>query len=105
VEDNFFDGIDASPSEVRITGSRNRVSGLLIILPRFTTDRVEDVVRFGQPSADRPRTGGRFASDGSLSYPTGSGSLQRRWGAGGPVDTDAESDCGWGFNNWGPPTP
>lgn len=105
MEDNFFDGIDASPSEVRITGSRNRVSGLLIILPRFTTDRVEDVVRFGQPSADRPRTGGRFASDGSLSYPTGSGSLQRRWGAGGPVDTDAESDCGWGFNNWGPPTP
>jgi hypothetical protein len=105
VEDNFFDGIDASPSEVRITGSRNRVSGLLIILPRFTTDRVEDVVRFGQPSADRPRTGGQFASDGSLSYPTGSGSLQRRWGPNRPVDTDAESDWGWGFNNWGAPTP
>jgi hypothetical protein len=105
VAGDFFGGIDAHPSEVRITGSRNRVSGLLIILPRFTTDRVEDVVRFGLPTTDRPATGGRFASDGSLGFPTGSASNQRRWSGGRPADTDAESDWMWGISSWGAPTP
>lgn len=98
VPSGFFADIDTAPSEVRLSGSRNRASGLLVIFPVFTEDVLDDVVRFGAPEADRPATGGTYASDGTLGNPSGSTSLARRWGAGSPLDTDAESD-------WRPPQP
>lgn len=105
VADDFFGDIDSRPSEIRLVGERNRVSGLLVIFPMFTTDTVDDVVRFGQPSSDRPNTGGTFVSSGALDNPSGSLSLQRRWGSGGPVDNNSEADWLQQFTSWGVPTP
>lgn len=105
VADKFFGDIDSEPSEIRLIGERNRVSGLLVIFPMFTADQVDDVIRFGQPPADRPVSGGTFAPNGSLIYPTGSGPLQRWWGPSGPIDTDQETDWTLGASSWGQPTP
>lgn len=105
VESGFMGAIRSAPSEVRLTGSRNRASGLLVIIPLFTKDVVDDVVRFGLPSADRPATGGTFTPDSTLGNPSGSVHLQRRWGAAGPVDTDSESDWVLSGQSWGVPTP
>jgi hypothetical protein len=106
VPSSFFADMDSAPSEVRILGSRNRVSGMLAIFPLVTKDTIDDVVRFGQPPGDRPVTGGTFTSDGSLTNPSGSTSLAREWWASRPLDTDREAD--WrdeGTTSWGVPTP
>lgn len=105
VADDFFGDIGSRPSEIRLVGERNRVSGLLVIFPMFTTDTVDDVVRFGQPPSDRPNTGGTFVSSGTLDNFSGSASLQRQWGGGGPVDNDAEADWLKQLTSWGVPTP
>jgi hypothetical protein len=98
------------PSEVKLSGSRNRVSGLLAIFPLFKTDVIDDVVRFGTPVPDRPDSGGTFvpAADPSLilDNPSGSVHLQRRWnGSAGPVDTDNEADWQKLGQSWGVVTP
>jgi hypothetical protein len=97
VRGGFF-GIDAAPGEVRIAGDRLQVAVL-------TTHDVDDVVRFGAPVADRPATGGSFTPDGSLANPTGSLSLQRRWGASAPQDSNQESDWVRQLESWGVRTP
>lgn len=89
---SFFDDINNSPGEVRLSGTRNRASGLIVIIPVFTEDSIDDVVRFGLPVADRPASGGTFRSNGTIGNPSGSTSLARRWGPSGPQDTDDESD-------------
>lgn len=105
VATGFMGDIRSSQGEVRLAGSRNRVSGLLAIFPLFTKDVVDDVVRFGLPQVDRPETGGDFIADGSLGNPTGSAHLQRRWNGAAPLDTDHETDwLGFG-QSWGAPTP
>jgi hypothetical protein len=97
------------PSEVRLSGTHNHVSGLLAIFPLFGSDVIDDVVRFGDPATDRPDTGGTFvASPGNpiLVQPTGSVHLQRRWnGTVGPIDTDHETDWQQLGQSWGVPTP
>lgn len=106
VPSSFFDGINNSPGEVRLSGTRNRASGLIVIIPVFTEDSIDDVVRFGLPVSDRPTSGGRFRSDGTIGNPSGSTSLARRWGASGPLDSDEESD--WldaSLTSWGVRTP
>lgn len=106
VPSNTFTDINTAPSEVRLVGSRNRVSQLLAIIPLFTEDQLDDVVRFGQPQADRPSTGGTYNSNGTLSNPSGSTSLARRFSGTTPVDNDSESD--WldaAATSWGVPTP
>jgi hypothetical protein len=102
---DFFGDIDSVPSEIRLTGTRNRASNVIAIFPVFTTDQLDDVVRFGTPVANRPATGGSFAPDETLPNPTGSLSLQRRWGAGGPTDSNAEGDWTQSPTSWGVPTP
>jgi hypothetical protein len=102
----FFDDIDSQPCEVRLSGERNRVSGLLAIFPLFTKDVLDDVVRFGSPVGDRPESGGTFVSNGSLTNPSGSTSHQRLWSSGAPLDTNGEAD--WlsaVLTSWGVPTP
>lgn len=106
VPSNTFTDLNNAPTEVRLSGTRNRVSQLVVIIPLFTQDVIDDVVRFGQPDTDRPASGGTFTSNGSLSNPSGSTSLARRFAAATPVDTDAESD--WidaGPTSWGVQTP
>jgi hypothetical protein len=106
VPSNTFTDINTAPSEVRLLGSRNRVSQLIVIIPLFTQDVIDDVVRFGQPEADRPSSGGAFNSDGTLSNPSGSSSLARRFSGTTPIDNDLESD--WldaAATSWGVPTP
>ncbi len=105
----LFTGFRTLPSEVRLNGTHNRVSGLLAIFPLFKTDTIDDVVRFGLPEADRPESGGTFvpaSGNDLLSNPTGSLHLQRRWGgAAGPVDTDHETDWINMGQSWGVATP
>jgi hypothetical protein len=98
VREGFFAMVDAVPGEILVAGDRLQVAVL-------TTHKVNDVVRFGIPVADRPATGGTFRSDGSLPNPTGSASPQRRWGASGPQDQDEETDWIWGVSSWGVRTP
>lgn len=97
VKGGFFDQIDNVAAEVLVEGSRN--------VALFVTHKVSDVVRFGSPVADRPATGGSFRSDGNLTNPSGSASLQRKWSGGAPRDTDAESDWLKRLTSWGVPTP
>ncbi|MHC4223158.1 MAG: hypothetical protein ACYSX0_19675 [Planctomycetota bacterium] len=92
----FFDQIGNVPSEVRVWGERSALAA---------SHRVDDVVRFGTPLADRPNTGGSFSSDGSLGNPTGSLSLQRSWGTTGPTDTGVEADWARKLESWGVSTP
>lgn len=109
VADGVLDGFRTAPSEVRLTGTHNRVSGLLAIFPLFKTDTIDDVVRFGLPETGRPSSGGTFVmASGTdlLPNPSGSVHLQRKWnGTSGPLDTDSETDwVGFG-QSWGVPTP
>jgi hypothetical protein len=101
VESGVVGDIRNAPGEVRLKGSRNRVSGLLVIFPLFTKDVVDDVVRFGLPSADRPSTGGTFAPNSTLGNPSGSVHLQRFWGASAPIDTNSEADWQLLGQSWG----
>jgi hypothetical protein len=106
VASDFFGDIDMQASELRLRGSRNRVSSLIVIIPQFTRDDLNDVVRFGTPVPDRPRSGGTFRDTGALANPAGSTSAQRHWGASAPIDTDSEDD--WVIvwpPNWGVRTP
>ena len=66
------------------------------------TDKTDDCVRFGIP-AQRPRTGGTFAENGSLGEPRGSAPLQRWWSPapGRPIDTDREEDWVGRISTWG----
>jgi hypothetical protein len=110
VAQGLLTGFRTLPTEVKLSGSRNRVSGLLAIFPLFKTDVIDDVVRFGTPVPDRPDSGGTFvpATDPSLilNNPSGSVHLQRRWnGTTGPVDTDDEADWQKLGQSWGVPTP
>ncbi len=105
VPSNLFTDLDGAPSEVRLYGTRNRATGLLVIFPLFKKDVIDDVVRFGQPEANRPATGGTFNGTGTLNNPSGSQSLARRWANGRPLDTNSETD--WrdmGPTSWGVPT-
>ncbi len=102
----FMNGFDAAPSEARLVGRRNVFSRLIIVIPFFRTDVIDDVVRFGTPDTDRPVSGGTFQSNGSLGNPSGSTHLQRAWtGAGAPQDTDDEADWVLYGQSWGAPTP
>jgi hypothetical protein len=101
----FLTGLRDHPSEVRLSGSRRRISRLIILIPEQTTDVVDDVVRFGTPVAQRPSSGGAFQDDGSLANPSGSNSVQRRFNGASPVDGDAESDWTRGGTSWGVATP
>lgn len=109
VRAGFLTGLGSLPTEVRLTGSRDRITRVVVLFPETTTDHVGDVVRFGAPVAQRPDGGGgsgsTFADDGSLQNPSGSNSVQRAWASGRPVDTDAESDWSRGGSSWGVPTP
>ena len=105
VERRFFDDIDASPAEIRLHGHHSRAVGVVAIFPRIVEDHIDDVLRFGQPPADRPATGGTFQANGSLAFPTGSWSHQRVWSSGAPRDTDNEDDWRSGPTSWGVPTP
>ena len=102
----FMSGFDAAPSEARLLGQRNVFSRLIIIIPFFRTDVIDDVVRFGSPEADRPASGGTYGSNGSLGNPSGSVHLQRGWtGAGAPQDNDDEMDWILHGQSWGARTP
>lgn len=105
VESGFMGDIRTAPGEIRLKGSRNRVSGLLAIFPLFTKDVVDDVVRFGLPAADRPATGGVFTASSTLGNPSGSVHLQRSWGASAPIDTNSEADWVLLGQSWGVRTP
>ena len=105
VRQRFFDGIDSSPSELRLKGEHSRTTGVVVILPHRTVERVRDVVRFGAPAIDRPATGGSFRATGNLGFPSGSVSLQRRWTPAGPLDRDEEDDWKHNATSWGVPTP
>ncbi len=105
VPSSFFSDSDVAACEVRLTGSRSVVSQLILVIPLFSTHRIDDVVRFGQPPGDRPVTGGSWTDAGTLNNPSGSTSLARFFNAGRPTDTDHESD--WrdqGPTSWGVPT-
>ena len=106
VEDGFMSGFDVAPSEARLLGRRNVFSRLIVIIPFFRTDVIDDIVRFGAPEADRPASGGTFQSNGSLGNPSGSVHLQRSWaGSGAPQDNDDEADWILFGQSWGAPTP
>ena len=106
VADGFMSGFDAAPSEARLLGQRNVVSRLIVVIPFFRTDAIDDVVRFGTPEADRPQSGGTFSASGSLGNPSGSVHLQRAWtAAGAPQDTDDEADWNLYGQSWGVRTP
>jgi hypothetical protein len=66
---------------------------------------VRDEVKFGLPVADRPVGLNAFASDGTLTSPEGSNSVQRLWSGDHPLDTGAESDWLERISNLGVPTP
>jgi hypothetical protein len=102
----FMNGFDTAPSEARLQGRRNVFSRLIVIIPFFRTDVIDDVVRFGTPEADRPVSGGTFNSNGSLGNPSGSVHLQRSWAAASaPQDSDDESDWILFGQSWGARTP
>jgi hypothetical protein len=105
VASTFLNGIKDFPSEVRLHGSRNRVTRVVVIFPETTTDRVDDVVRFGAPVPNRPASGGTFTATGALANPSGSTTLQRHFSGGAPVDTDHEDDWVLSPSSWGVPTP
>lgn len=105
VRAGLLTGLGSRPTEVRLTGSRNRITRLIVLFPETTTDRIDDVVRFGAPLAERPMSGGVFQDDGSLDNPSGSNSVQRAFSSGDPVDTNSESDWARGGSSWGVPTP
>lgn len=105
VSQRFFDGFDDSPSELRLNGDHSRTTGVLVVFPRRTVERIRDVVRFGQPAIDRPATGGNFHQTGTLGSPTGSVSLQRKWSMGQPLDRNLEDDWKHNATSWGVPTP
>lgn len=94
---NYFDGMEMHPSVVSLSGART--DGL------FVTHRVRDEVKFGLPVEDRPLGLNAFASDGSLTNPEGSNSVQRRWNGSHPLDTGSESDWLERISNLGVPTP
>ena len=105
VSKRFFDELDEFPSEVRLHGKHSRTTGIIVVFPRITEDRLDDVVRFGTPEGVRPQTGGQFLATGALGFPTGSVSLQRRWDSGAPVDLDQEDDWKHYGESLGVPTP
>jgi hypothetical protein len=105
VEHGLLNGIKDFPSEVRVHGSRNRINGVVIVLPRQVTDEADDVVRFGTPAANRPTSGGAFTSTDTLGNPSGSNTLQRLFTNGAPRDTNDESDWTRSASSWGVPTP
>jgi len=94
---DYFDGMESHPSVVSLSGSRT--VGL------FVTHRVRDEVKFGLPVADRPVGLDAFTSDGTLTNPEGSNSVQRLWSGSHPLDTGAESDWLERISNLGVPTP
>ncbi len=93
----YLAGLETSPSVVSLSGSRT--DGLIVV------HRVRDEVKFGLPVADRPQGLDAFTSDGTLTNPGGSISVQRLWRTGHPVDTGAESDWLERIANLGVPTP
>jgi hypothetical protein len=68
---------------------------------------VDGVVLIG--NRPRPAIGGTFVEDTAAPIPLPSGvplgTLGRKWGADGPIDTDNESDWAVGPRNFGAPTP
>jgi hypothetical protein len=101
-----MNGFDAAPSEARLLGQRNVFSRLIVVIPFFRTDVIDDVVRFGTPEADRPASGGTYQSNGTLGNPSGSTHLQRSWAAAGaPQDSDQEADWILYGQSWGTRTP
>ena len=106
VAGGFLSGLGDHPAEVRLLGSRDRIERLIVIFPEKVTDRIDDVVRFGTPVAQRPVSGGTFLDDGMLPNPSSSSTLQRRFMNGAPVEYDQEGD--WirsSTSSWGVATP
>ncbi|MGQ0429080.1 MAG: hypothetical protein ACT4UQ_04025 [Gammaproteobacteria bacterium] len=93
----FFDGLDAAPGMVQVKGFR---SAAIVV-----RHEVLDGVRFGLPTANRPPIDALFTDDGTMTLPTGSQSVQRRFSGSTPTDTDSESDWKQFINSFGTPTP
>jgi len=81
------------------TSSSFRVSGA------SANGKVDDVVLIG--NRPRPTIGGTFVEDTAVPLPAGAtlGTISRKFGPDGPIDTDKESDWATGPRSFGGPTP
>ena len=54
VATGFLAGVRDFPAEIRLSGSHDRITRLIVLFPETTTDVIDDVVRCGTPSRNAP---------------------------------------------------